>query len=196
MAVLDLCTVEDLLSYPGMEDMSDNDKLWALQMIRGFAQRASKFVGREFYKESRTRQFGSNGHNADIQLPAFGASTNSITSVHESLDRTFTSSTLLDSDDYYFDWETGVLHREYSLWLSGRGTVQVIWVGGWGTDVDTVPDDVRTAGVMQIAFWYQRRFDLGLTGRAGGQGASVDILVPSKLLPEVEETLSAYRLPY
>lgn len=191
MSLLELCTLDDVLNYPGLETVKDNDKDWIERLIRGFAQRAEQYTGRFFYKESRTEQHSPDISSQVIQLRAFGSGT--ITSVHEDYDRIFDSTTLVESDDYYFNAETGQLIRDEGTWFPGQGVVKVVYTAGIGTTVNDVPEDLRMCAVLQCAFWFQRRNELGLSQRTQ-QGGAVSIQNESRLLPEVEDVLWSYTL--
>jgi len=193
MALLELATVDDVSVYPGMDKVGIDDRLWLEKLIRAFSKRAENYCNREFYLEARTQTFSPEGWMEFIQLPAFGASGNSVTTVHEDSERGFGATYLLVATDYYFDWRTGLLSRDVGRWLVGQGVVQVVWTGGFGTSVEDVPDDLRVAAVMQVVFWWQRRNELGLQSK-NLQGGSVSISAPSKLLPEVQDILDQYKV--
>jgi len=190
--LLELCTVDDVLRYPGLQSVKDDDKDWIERLVRGFSQRAETFTNRSFYKESRTSLYSPGTSQRTLQLAAFGTS-GTITTVHESYERVFDADSLTDPTAYVFDVDTGMLSRDYGTWLIGRNVVQVVYDAGLGTTIDDVPEDLRMAAIMQSAFWYQRRNELGLTQRTLSGGA-ISFASPSKLLPEVEEILFTYKL--
>lgn len=193
MALLHLCTVDDVGTYPGMSSLGDSDREWVLQVVRGFSKRAENYTNREFYTEARTELFSGDGTNRRIQLRAFGSSTNSVTTVHEDSDRAFNAVDLVAADDYNFDWRTGLLTLDSGMWLSGQNVTQVVWTGGLGTSTDDVPDDIRQAAILQAAYWWQRRNELGLASKNMKDG-TVNVNVQSTLLPEVREILDSYRI--
>jgi hypothetical protein len=193
MAVLQLCHMNDVLNYTGKANVGYEDKNLVERLIAGFSKRAEMLTNRLFYRESRTQDFSPDINQTIIQLPAFGNTSDTITSVYEDLDREWTPGTLIDSADYFYDTDTGLLVRDHSYWQHGRNVIRVTWTGGFGTTVDDVPDDLRMAAIMQCAFWYQRRNELGVTQRTSSGGA-VSLTSPSKLLPEVEDVVSLYTL--
>lgn len=193
MAVLELTTVEDVMRYPGMSSIGKNDKDWVLQLIRGFSARAEKYCNREFYQESRTRYYNGDGYARIIQLPAFGNAANSVTSINEDSARTFTD-TALGSDSYFFDTETGMLSHDSRGWLAGRGVIKVVWSGGLGTSVESVPDDIRGAATQQCVYSWQRRNEIGLEERRYQRGAEITISGSGRLLPDVQDVLDGYKI--
>jgi len=190
--LLELCTLNDVLQYPGMQSVKDDDKDWIERLVRGFSKRAETFTNRQFYKEARTTLYSPGIASDVLQLAAFGGS-GTVTTVHEDRERVFGADTLLESTGYYFDVPTGQLTRDYGTWMVGRSVVQVVYTAGLGTEIDDVPEDLRMAAIMQCAFWYQRRNELGLTQRTLSGGA-ISLSQPSKLLPEVEDVLYSYKL--
>jgi hypothetical protein len=91
-------------------------------------------------------------------------------------------------DDYYLDEDLGVIE----FW-GGTGTrwpraVKVVYTGGYTEGEDgvlAVPDYLKHACLMQVAFEFKRREDLGLSG-VSMPGGSVSTYQPADLLPEVK----------
>ena len=151
--LLELCTLDDVLAYPGMSGVSDQDAPWLVQLVRGFSQRAESWTDRWLHRESRTEYFNTGVYQCALQLKAFGHSASTITTVHEDFSRVFGASTLVAATGYRFDYLTGMLTRDYQSWFSGRGVVRVVYDGGLGLTTEDVPADLRMAATMQCAFW-------------------------------------------
>ena len=189
---LDLCSLDDVISYPGMETIPEKNLLWVVRLIRGISMRAQQHTDRLFLSKARTRPLSSQRDSCVIGLPAYGSSDSAVAEIRESSGRDFASAlTLVDSDDYFFDTATGLVHRE-GYWLNGRGVIQATWTGGIAINTEGVPDDLRQAAVIQVAFWWQRYKDLGVSGKSFDQGGSVSISSPLTLLPEVVEVFDTY----
>ncbi len=94
-------------------------------------------------------------------------------------------------EDYYLDEDLGVVE----FW-GGTGTrwpkaIKVVYTGGYEEDEDgvlAVPDDLKHACLMQVAFEFKRREDIGLSG-VSMPGGSVSTYQPADLLPEVKNTI-------
>lgn len=76
---------------------------------------------------------------------------------------------------------------------------RMTYTGGYvlpGTTPDTgqtaLPDELEQAAVEQVAYWYQRRHQLGLVS-VSGDGASVKSFAELDLLPSVKSTLQNYK---
>jgi hypothetical protein len=196
--LLELCTIGDFERYPGNGTLDAPGRDWVLMQIRGFSRRAERKTGREFYEEERIRTFDTFDGQTVIQLPAYDCRSGSVeggkvAEVRESIDQDWTNAnTISDPDGWVYDDTTGLLTRKYrTAWSAGAQAVRVKWTSGFGTDVVHVPEDIRSAAVLQVTFWWQRRNELGIASRAL-QGGSVSVATPAKILPEVEETLAEY----
>lgn len=192
--VLQLTTLEEIQTYPGMGTVKEEDHQWIITLSEAFSHRAEQYCSRGFYTEERVQQFSSDGNTSKLQLPAFGRDTNTLTKVEQDLSRTFGVDYELDLTQIYFDWRTGILHKDYSPFLHGNGTIRVTWTGGIGTTVDDVPADLRAAAAMQVAYLWQRRNELGLEERKFERGATISISGAGRLMPDVEDVLSRYAL--
>ncbi len=192
--ILSLTTIEDIMTYPGMSTISDPDKEWIGRLAASFSQRAETYCSRHFYEESRSQQFTSDGTLRQIQLSAFGADTNALTKVEQDASRVFGPSTEIDLSNFYFDWRTGVFVYEFGPFIRGLAAIKVTWTGGLGTDVEHVPEDLRAAATMQVAFWWQRRHELGINQRDFEKGSSIKIAGGGSLLPDVEAILQQYQI--
>lgn len=191
--VLALTTIEDVLTYPGMSTIGDPEKEWVGHLIKMFSTRVEAYTNRQFYEEARTEYFSSNGRITEIQLPAFGKSSNSLTSVRQAIDRDF-SVTPISLDNFYFDWKTGILTYEYGPFVRGNGSIQVNWTGGLGTSPEHVPADLRVAATMQVCYWWQRRNEIGVEERRFKEGAIIRVPTKMSFIADVEEILESYRV--
>lgn len=192
--VLELTTLEDVLTYPGMAMLQDADKEWVVSLIRMFSQRAESYTNRLFFEEERVRQFSSDGRIISLQLPAFGNPSNSLISVKQANDRIFGSATAIDLSNFYFDWQTGILTYEYGPFIRGVGNVQVTWSGGLGTSPDHVPADLRAVATMQVCYWWQRRNEIGVEERRFKEGAVIKVPTKMSFISDVEDVLESYRV--
>jgi hypothetical protein len=115
----------------------------------------------------------------------------SITSIHDSTDRTYGAGDLVAGSDYdLFGLEGLVLLKDASThgsWSTTDRAIKVTAVIGWST----IPDAIKHAAGLQVAHWFQGRDHVGRTNVAQGGGT---IAVQSLgLLPEVVEALRPYR---
>ncbi len=88
---------------------------------------------------------------------------------------------------------TGV---DYATYWSQTGSSGVAWASGTQyldhAYLSGIPDDIRLAAIMQMAFTFRRRKDIGLSSITLPDG-SISKNVPVKLLDEVMDILRPYR---
>ena len=192
--MIELCTHDDVLEYPGFVDMSPENTAWIQRLIKLFSSLAETLTCRKFKKESRTSQLSLDYETNALQLEAFGLVSSTITSIHQDSSRVFDSSTLVDASDYYFDTSNGLVYKDAGIWLKGRGVLQVIYNAGLATTTEDVPEDLRSAAIMQVASWWQHRDELGLERREFGS-SEVSIQKSDTLLSQVREIVDRYAIP-
>lgn len=191
--MISLASLDDVKAYPGMNTASQQDTAWIDILIQSFSQIVETRTNRRLEYKTWTEYASPAPCSRFIQLAAFGLSTGTITSVNEDLDGTFGAETLIDSSGYGYNPETGILFRRYSFWMPGHRSVKIVHTGGLMATTEATPPDLRMACVMQVAFWYQRRNELGITQRTQAGGA-ITVQGTSKILPEVEEIINNYTL--
>jgi len=86
--------------------------------------------------------------------------------------------------------------EDYATYWSQLGAVGVAWASGTQyldhSYLSGCPDDARLAALMQMAFAFRRRKDIGISSISMPDG-SFSKLVPMKLLAEVVDILRPYR---
>lgn len=193
---MDLCTIEDLRGVEGQEDMGFVDSLKGstkydtlfATLITAVSKRFESFCNRTFEQSSSIVEYYSgSGTNRVIYVKRPPIA--SVASLYDDTDRVFGSGTMIDADDYVADDYTVTLKN--STFMKGILNIKITYAGGYSTD--TLPADLKLAAMMQVAFVFKRRADLGLVG-ISGEGGSISMQSPMKLLPEVEATLQTYKL--
>ena len=115
----------------------------------------------------------------------------SITSIHDSTDRTYGASDLVDSSDYeLFGGEALVRLKDNSAhgtWSEARRAIKAVAVIGW----TTIPEAVKHAAGLQVAHWFQGRDHVGRTNVTQG-GGTINV-VDLGLLAEAKQALQPYR---
>lgn len=82
-----------------------------------------------------------------------------VSAVYE--DARSSSPTLLDSDDYYCEGDTGILRRRGGYW---SGVVRVQYTAGW--DSTSVPADLQQALLDLVAWLLNQRGNVGVRAEA------------------------------
>lgn len=73
---------------------------------------------------------------------------NSVTSLHDDINRAFGASTLIATADYVWYANEGVIRLDGAEFRVGLQNIQVVYNGGY----DTIPDDVVQAVIELVAF--------------------------------------------
>ena len=82
----------------------------------------------------------------------------------------------IENSDYFLFENEGMIERVSGYFACGPKTVKVTYTGGYLTDhAQDVPEDLRLAAVMQAKILFDRREELGLTGRSL-EGGSINLL--------------------
>jgi uncharacterized phiE125 gp8 family phage protein len=114
----------------------------------------------------------------------------SVTSIHDDLDRDFTSTFLIAATDYVIYKERGVikLFRNEGAFQKGLQNLKVIYVAGYAT----VPGDLVDALIQMVEFMYNRSRTGGMQSQSlGGKSETYD---QSRIPAEVKRTLNSYRV--
>ncbi len=121
----------------------------------------------------------------------------SITDIRYDTSREFGSDTVVDTDDYTFigDYGTqGLVWREHYGWWSWPLSIKVTYTGGYAdtAGVLNVPDDLKKACTMQVAYLFDRRRSAGASAITGQEG-SVSLGGEYDLLSNVKAMLTPHR---
>ncbi len=195
-----MCTTDDVKTRLGISDSDYDDMIAAI--IAGLTGRFDAFCGRTLLQTAADVTEYYTGGSPYLQLNRYPLI--AVTSIKEAWDRDFDNATALTADDDYWQMnggKNGIIHRNLSRWPIRPDSIQVIYRGGFaaagdepGTGESTLPAEIREAAIMQAAFVFKRRDDIGLSGVAF-EGGSITKFQPMKLLPDVEDVLKQYRRP-
>lgn len=97
-------------------------------------------------------------------------------------------------EDFYLDPEKGLIEFAYGTGDYKPRALVVTYTGGYAEDVNgvlQVPKDLKRACLLQVAFEFGRRRDLGLRAVNVGDG-SINVYEPARFLPEVREILDLH----
>jgi len=116
----------------------------------------------------------------------------SVTSIHDSSDRSYSSGDLVDSGDYTLYGDEGLVRLNddsaHGAFSTVPRAIKLTAIIGYAT----IPAAIIHACGLQAAFWYQGRDHIGKSSVSQGGGS-----VSTKgldLLPEVKQALAPYRL--
>ena len=155
--------------------------------------------GTSLLERAADRTERCDGGNEHIQLACYPVEL--ITSIKEASYGEFDDATALTAEtEYYLQAAAGLIWRmpTGAKWLRGRGTVQVVYTGGYLAAGETptgdqigMPKDLIDAATIQAVHLYRNRDRLGIdTISAGGASLSV---TRADLLPIVKQYIAPYR---
>ncbi len=115
----------------------------------------------------------------------------SVTSIHDSDDRLYSSADLVAASDYELYGDESLIRltdtSSHGYWSTTRRAIKVAAVIGFST----IPEDIKHAAGLQVAHWFQGRDHVGRKSiNQGGGSITVNGL---DLLPEVKQALAPYR---
>ena len=115
----------------------------------------------------------------------------SITSIHDSTDRDYTSTDLVAASDYDLFGDEALVRLKddstHGSWSVTKRAIKVVAVIGFAS----IPEAIKHAAGLQVAHWFQSRDHIGRTNVTQG-GGTINIHSLA-LLHEVKEALQPYR---
>ena len=152
-------------------------------LLTQISQRVETYLNRNMEKLARTQYF--NAGRKYYFLPAYP------------IDESVTLTVVLDGntqtkdDDYYVWADKGLIEFETVPTYNEPKQLAITWTGGY-VDNATIPADIQMATIMQTAFIFRRRKDIGLSSISLPDG-SISVNAPTELLPEVKAILKSHR---
>lgn len=170
---------------------NDQDPLLSL-LTQYYSARIQTYLRRKLEKAERVIVF--NGGKKIYALPAYPVDT--VTKPVVKI-----ADVLQEEDNNYYVWyDRGVIEFPYPPNINEPKILEVTWTGGYALIDDSsvddgslaVPEDIRLACMMQVAFVFKRKRDLGITSITMPDG-SISTQYAGALLPEVIDILKSYR---
>lgn len=138
--ILSLTSPQAVKNYLNIDD--ENSDSVISDLISRVSKEIEVYCNRNFKKDTRIDYFNGDGQSS-IQLKDYPII--EITSIHDDYDRAYGSDTLIDSDDYTFDPDQGIIYFEAPL-TKGLRNVKVTYVAGYAT----VPQDLELAAILDV----------------------------------------------
>ena len=183
-----LISEEDLKLFLEEEDPDFNDQFG--QLIPQVSAQIETFLNRRLKEEARTQYFS--GGRRYYYVDAFPINTSPAPIVLEG------DVTQNPDDDYYTFEEEGLFEFQYTTLNWRPKTIKITWTGGYTEDAETnvlaVPDDMKQACLLQCAYTFKRRRDLGNSGASTPNG-NISYTGAIALLKGVKELLYPHRMP-
>jgi len=175
-----LASLDDVKTFLEKTDTQHDGLLE--QIITGVSARIELFLNRNLEQKERTQYFDAGKRY--YYLPAYPIDITATLTV--TLD-----GTVQDKDDDYFIWEDEGLIEFYSAptYIEPK-QLKIVWTGGYTST--TVPEDIKYATILQSAYIFRRRKDLGASSVSSPNG-SISVSAPTDLLPDVKKLLQSLR---
>jgi hypothetical protein len=176
-----------LQSLKDFLEKTDNTQDALLNDIIGWVSKEFEtYLNRNLKKEQRTKHFDSG--NRIYCLPAYPIDSAATFTM------TYSNATQTLNNHYYLYEDEGIVEFFCRTYYTMPKEIAVTWTGGFEevNNVLNVPDDIKFACVLQSAFVFKRRKDLGLNSINLPDG-SVSVLSPTDLLPDVRKILNRYK---
>jgi len=189
-----LISLEDAKTFLEIDNSSYDTLL--TNLIVFVSDRIQTFLNRKLKKEERTQYFQAGRRR--YYLSAYPVDiTSTITVV-------VGEETKTEDEDYYIWDDIGVVEFREPTTYVGPKQVAVTYTGGYNATtitvsgsvqeiyLSTIPDSLKYACLLQVAFMFRRRRDIGLNSVSMPDG-SINVQSPTDLLPEVKNILKSYR---
>ena len=158
--VVEPVSLADAKTHLRVDTESDDDHILAL--ISAAREWCENYTQRTFIHTQWTMTFDTFPWEIELPRPPVAvASGNTATTITYAMETGGTAT--LATSQYRVDRtaEPGVIRTVYAgTWpshLLDRNSISVTWWGGYGEDGGKVPKVVRSAILMLVAYWYERR---------------------------------------
>jgi uncharacterized phiE125 gp8 family phage protein len=158
--VVEPVSLADAKTHLRVDTESDDDHIVAL--ITAAREWCENYTQRTFIHTQWTMTFDTFPWEIELPRPPVAvASGNTATTITYAMETGGTAT--LSTSQYRVDRtaEPGVIRTVYAgTWpshLLDRNSISVTWWGGYGEDGTKVPKVVRSAILMLVAYWYERR---------------------------------------
>jgi len=148
-----LADLKEHLDIPSTDTSKDS---FLTNILNAAFAMACNYIGRDLNALDYTEYYNGDGSQF-LLLKKFPV--NSIASIYDDIDRTFATESLIDSQDYFLDANTGMvtLFQEAAAFSVGFGNIKITYNAGY----TSIPYDAQR-GLILLAAW--------LAQRAGSEG--------------------------
>lgn len=179
-----LITVQDVKDFLGITITDDDDKIWNACLAA--QEEAETFCDRKFDGQSFTEYYDGDGTSV-LQLRNYPI--NAVTSIYDDIDRVYGADTLIDSDDYAINTDTGIIELVGLAFCKGAKNIKATYTAGYGgSGYAVVPFDLAQSLVFKASAIY-------LAGKAGVNVMEGQEMVyrPNYLTKQAQEIWNRYR---
>jgi hypothetical protein len=186
-----LLSRSDVKTYLGITGTGSDVRIDAL--IPAILAFIESYCGREFEESAITEYF--HGPNSVFILSKFPILTIPALVLYDDWSRKWTADTLVDTDDYYVDYEGGIIYVDYNIG-QGKMTIKANYTAGFGgTEKSSIsfPADLGQACIELVARKLKEgEGALGVPTRAIPSGGTVAFGIDD-ILPQTKIVLDRYK---
>ena len=190
-----LTSVSDVKLFLEKTDTS-HDALLSM-IVEYVSDRIEKFLNRNLKKEYRTQYFNVQAKKKRYFLDSYPIDTSATITI------TLDSQAQVIDEDFYVWHNDGIIEFDYypsyiepkqiiMSWLGGYAATTITVAGEVKEILEDIPDTIKLAVVLQSAYVFRNRLNLGATAVTLPNG-SVQGIFSGDLLPEVKSMLQMYR---
>lgn len=192
MELTTLPRVKDRLAINANESKHDDV---IERMIRAASAKVESYLRRQMTKATTTEYFDVTPGQRIFSLKAYPIT--SITTVHNDTEWVYGSSTLMASDTYQEDADTGLLYVDSAYLITGVRALKVVYVGGMAATTTAFVLDQDYANLVDaterhVCFLFNMRGKEGTTTASAATG-NVTWVGSTDLTDGVKKDLDDYR---
>ena len=191
MNLTTLAEVKEYLRTAGTPIGSDFDSLIENSLIPAVSQLIEKHCSRSFGEATFTEYHDGGGDFIHVKNPPII----SVTSIYQDEDWEWSSSYLVSSSSY-INFLVNIGSKS-GKWPYAIRSIKVTYIGGYVYTASAghvvLPDDIKYAATLQVAYSFKRRKDIGLQTISFPDG-SIQKFDTGPLLAEVKGYLASYDL--
>ena len=190
--LLELSTLEEVKALLEFEDNVRDVVL--MKLIKDVSAEVEMYLNRSTAVVTDAIQyFDIPRYGVKMFLRAYPITT--VTSLWNTTDRTYDSTTIVDSDNYYVDTQHGIITVDKQYLLMGAGAVKLQYTGGMASNTANFIRDYRalsSALATEVMYRFQRNAEIGLIAASGG-GSNVTLERRLQFHPSVQIVLQEHR---
>jgi hypothetical protein len=176
-----LTSIADIKTFLEITNTSFDTMLTLIATM--VSARVETYLNRNLEKVARTQYFDAGRRY--YYLPAYPIDLTAALTITDG------SAAQVINDDY-FVWENeGLIEFPTPPSYTDPKQIKIIWTGGYAS-YDALPQEIQFATILQSAFVFRRRKDIGLNSVTMPDG-SINVNAPTDLLPEVQKILRMQR---
>lgn len=176
----ELTTTANVKEFLGIGTAVTDDDTFIQNLITRVSDDIEKECGRTFADATYT-EYRSGDSTGLLLLDQYPI--NSITSIHDDIDRDYGADCLIDADDYSYYSDSGIVELDGLTFCRGVNNVKIVYNAGY----TTIPTDLEQACIKRVAVEY-------ITGKAGVNAFNAENSDKIKNLKEsAQDTIARYR---